>query len=120
MQSAIRLILFGFFKKLVVADTLGVLVSCPLDPVEGDLEATALRDDVEAAIREVGLDVTIERSGDLLYQLGIVSQLALTACVMADGWTDEDCRRRIGQRDGRPMPKARSAQSSRPCSTSDC
>lgn len=38
-----------------------------------------------------------ERTGDLLYQLGIVSQLALTACVIADGWTDEDCRRRIGQ-----------------------
>ncbi len=36
------------------------------------------------------------RPGDLLYQLGIVSQLALTACVVADGWTDEDCRRRIG------------------------
>lgn len=36
------------------------------------------------------------RAGDLLYQLGIVSQLALTACVVADGWTDEDCRRRIG------------------------
>ncbi|EZP82459.1 hypothetical protein BV97_01956 [Novosphingobium resinovorum] len=37
------------------------------------------------------------RPGDLLYQLGIVSQLALTACVVATGWTDEDCRRRIGQ-----------------------
>lgn len=36
------------------------------------------------------------RAGDLLYQLGIVSQLALTACVVADGWTDEDCRRMIG------------------------
>lgn len=36
------------------------------------------------------------RAGDLLYQLGIVSQLALTACVVANGWTDEDCRRRIG------------------------
>src|SRR3546814_17233727 len=36
------------------------------------------------------------RAGDLLYQLGIASQLALTACVVADGWTDEDCRRRIG------------------------
>lgn len=35
-------------------------------------------------------------AADLLYQLGIVSQLALTACVVADGWTDEDCRRRIG------------------------
>ncbi|HWV60492.1 MAG TPA: hypothetical protein VN034_07560 [Sphingopyxis sp.] len=35
--------------------------------------------------------------GDLFYQLGIVSQLALTACVIADGWSDEDCRRRIGQ-----------------------
>ncbi len=37
------------------------------------------------------------RPGDLLYRLGIVSQLALTACVVATGWTDEDCRRRIGQ-----------------------
>lgn len=37
------------------------------------------------------------RAGDLLYQLGIVSQLALTACIVADGWSDEDCRRRIGQ-----------------------
>src|SRR3546814_273601 len=36
------------------------------------------------------------RAGDLLYQLGIESQLALTACVVADGWTDEACRRRIG------------------------
>lgn len=36
------------------------------------------------------------RAGDLLYQLGVVSQLALTACVVADGWTDEDCRCRIG------------------------
>src|SRR3546814_1184718 len=26
------------------------------------------------------------RAGDLLYQLGIASQLALTACVVADGW----------------------------------
>jgi phosphoserine phosphatase len=39
--------------------TLGVLVSAPLD------EATALRDQVEAAIHAVGLDVTIERSDDL-------------------------------------------------------
>ncbi len=45
--------------------TLGVLVSCPLDPSGGDLEGAALREDVEAAIREVGLDVTIERSDDL-------------------------------------------------------
>jgi phosphoserine phosphatase len=41
--------------------TLGVLVSAPLDVAEG----TALRDEVEAAIRGVGLDVTIERSDDL-------------------------------------------------------
>ena len=39
--------------------TLGVLVSAPLD------EDTALRDQVEAAIHAVGLDVTIERSDDL-------------------------------------------------------
>jgi hypothetical protein len=38
----------------------------------------------------------IVRAGDLLYQWGIVSQLALTACVVAEGWTDDDCRRRIG------------------------
>lgn len=36
------------------------------------------------------------RAGDLLYQLGIASQLALTSCLVLDGWPDEDCRRRIG------------------------
>jgi phosphoserine phosphatase len=41
--------------------TLGVLVSAPLDVAEG----TALRDEIEAAIHGVGLDVTIERSDDL-------------------------------------------------------
>ncbi len=41
--------------------TLGVLVSAPLDVAEG----TALREEVEAAIHGVGLDVTIERSDDL-------------------------------------------------------
>jgi phosphoserine phosphatase len=41
--------------------TLGVLVSVPLDVAEG----RALRDEVEAAIHGVGLDVTIERSDDL-------------------------------------------------------
>jgi phosphoserine phosphatase len=41
--------------------TLGVLVSCALEVADGN----ALRDDVEAAIHSVGLDVTIERSGDL-------------------------------------------------------
>ncbi len=41
--------------------TLGVLVSCPPDVADG----TALRDDVESAIRGVGLDVTIERSYDV-------------------------------------------------------
>ena len=41
--------------------TLGVLVSAPLDVAEG----TAFRDEVEAAIHGVGLDVTIERSDDL-------------------------------------------------------
>src|SRR6202011_2702169 len=41
--------------------TLGVLVSAPLDVAEG----TALRDEVEAAIHAVGLDVSIERSDDL-------------------------------------------------------
>ena len=41
--------------------TLGVLVSAPLDVAEGK----ALRDEVEAAIHAVGLDVSIERSDDL-------------------------------------------------------
>lgn len=41
--------------------TLGVLVLCPLEGAG----YTALRDDVQAAIRRVGLDVTIERSDDL-------------------------------------------------------
>lgn len=41
--------------------TLGVLVSCPQVVADG----TALRDDVETAIRDVGLDVAIERSDDL-------------------------------------------------------
>ncbi len=41
--------------------TLGVVVSAPLDVVDGK----AFRDDVEAAIHGVGLDVTIERSDDL-------------------------------------------------------
>jgi phosphoserine phosphatase len=41
--------------------TLGVLVSAPLDVAEG----SAFRDEVEAAIHGVGLDVTIERSDDL-------------------------------------------------------
>jgi phosphoserine phosphatase len=41
--------------------TLGVLVSCPQEVAD----STALRDDVESAIRGVGLEVSIERSGDL-------------------------------------------------------
>ena len=41
--------------------TLGVLVSCPQEVAD----STALHDDVESAIRGVGLDVSIERSGDL-------------------------------------------------------
>jgi phosphoserine phosphatase len=40
--------------------TLGVLVSCAPEVAD----STALRDDVEAAIRGVGLDVSIERSDD--------------------------------------------------------
>ncbi|BBY35914.1 hypothetical protein MMAN_00480 [Mycobacterium mantenii] len=41
--------------------TLGVLVCCP-----GDVADSAqLRDDVESAIRKVGLDVSIERSDDV-------------------------------------------------------
>lgn len=34
---------------------------------------------------------------DLLYRLGIVSQLALTSCLVAVGWSDDDCRRHVGQ-----------------------
>jgi phosphoserine phosphatase len=41
--------------------TLGVLVSCPLEVADG----TALRYDVESAIRALRLDVSIERSNDL-------------------------------------------------------
>lgn len=41
--------------------TLGVLVSCAPEVADGG----ALREDVEAAIHEVGLDVTVERSDDL-------------------------------------------------------
>ncbi|MDT5135978.1 MAG: phosphoserine phosphatase [Mycobacterium sp.] len=41
--------------------TLGVLVSCALEIADG----SALRHDVEGAIRAVGLDVAIERSNDL-------------------------------------------------------
>ena len=41
--------------------TLGVLVSCAQDVADGG----ALRDDVEAAIHGVGLDVTVERSNDV-------------------------------------------------------
>ena len=41
--------------------TLGVLVSCPLEVADG----TALRHDVESAIRALRLDVSIERSNDL-------------------------------------------------------
>jgi phosphoserine phosphatase len=41
--------------------TLGVLVTAPVEVVEGK----AFRDEVEAAIHSVGLDVSIERSDDL-------------------------------------------------------
>jgi phosphoserine phosphatase len=41
--------------------TLGVLVSAPLDVAEGKV----LRDEIEAAVHGVGLDVSIERSDDL-------------------------------------------------------
>lgn len=41
--------------------TLGVLVSCAQDVADG----AALREDVEAAIHGVGLDVTVERSNDV-------------------------------------------------------
>ena len=37
------------------------------------------------------------RPADQLYQIGIVSQMALTACLVATGWSDEDCRRNVGQ-----------------------
>ena len=41
--------------------TLGVLVSAPLEVAEGE----AFRDEIEAAVHAVGLDVSIERSDDL-------------------------------------------------------
>ncbi|MDM4140688.1 MULTISPECIES: phosphoserine phosphatase SerB [Mycobacterium] len=41
--------------------TLGVLVCCPTEVADG----AQLRQDVESAIRKVGLDVTIERSDDV-------------------------------------------------------
>ena len=41
--------------------TLAVLLSCPLEVAD----SATLRDDVESAIRGVGLDVSIERSNDL-------------------------------------------------------
>ncbi|OBH70289.1 phosphoserine phosphatase SerB [Mycobacterium mantenii] len=41
--------------------TLGVLVCCPADVAD----SAQLRDDVESAIRKVGLDVSIERSDDV-------------------------------------------------------
>src|SRR3546814_19286695 len=37
------------------------------------------------------------RPADLLYQVGIVSQLALTACLVATGRSDDDCRRHVWQ-----------------------
>ena len=37
------------------------------------------------------------RPADQLYQIGIVSQMALTACLVATGWSDEHCRRNVGQ-----------------------
>ncbi|WKG05536.1 phosphoserine phosphatase SerB [Mycolicibacterium sp. HK-90] len=41
--------------------TLGVLVAAPTETVDGDV----LRTDVEAAIHQLGLEVTVERSGDM-------------------------------------------------------
>ncbi|MBU9764371.1 phosphoserine phosphatase SerB [Mycobacterium sp. TNTM28] len=41
--------------------TLGVLVAAPVEAVDGDV----LRNDVEAAIHRLGLDVTVERSDDM-------------------------------------------------------
>lgn len=41
--------------------TLGVLVAAPAETVDGD----ALRSDVETAIHQLGLDVTVERSDDM-------------------------------------------------------
>lgn len=50
-------------EQVVIRDrlTLGVLVTAPVEVVEGK----AFRDEIEAAIHSVGLDVTIERSDDL-------------------------------------------------------
>jgi len=44
---------------------------------------------------------------DLLYRLGIVSQLALTACLVAAGWSDDDCRRYVGQDVGKAFRLAK-------------
>src|SRR3546814_20560442 len=35
------------------------------------------------------------RDGDMIYKLGIASKLALKWCIAAEGWTNEDCRRRL-------------------------
>ncbi len=69
VTSALFEVLSGYAVELLNVEqvvirnrlTLGVLVSLPLDVAEG----TALRDEVEAAIHGVGLDVSIERSDDL-------------------------------------------------------
>lgn len=45
---------------------------------------------------------------DLLYRVGIVSQLALTACLVAAGWSDDDCRRHVGQDVGKAFRLAKS------------
>lgn len=47
------------------------------------------------------------RRADLLYQSGIASQLALTACLMATGWSDDDCRRLVGQDVGKAYSLAK-------------
>ncbi len=69
VTSALFEVLSGYEVELLNVEqvvirnrlTLGVLVSAPLDVAEG----TAFRDQVEAAIHGVGLDVSIERSDDL-------------------------------------------------------
>lgn len=47
--------------------------------------------------REFFPTANFARPADFLYQVGIVSQLALTACLVSTGWSDDDCRRNVGQ-----------------------
>lgn len=50
-----------------------------------------------------------DRLGDFLYRVGIVAQLALTACLIDVGWSDENCRQRIGLNVAKALFFARAA-----------